>query len=213
MTSICRVLSATSLLIGSVAFGSERPAEVMIVATMHGLHRDHRGFDYDDLFRLVESFEPDLVGVEIRPEDMDADEDYLRANYPHEMIELARRYGDSAFGFDWLGDEIANRPIPVGYWQERSPIKSLERELASDAGIAETEEELRKRLRGTKYQQLSDFYARRDREIGQRLVEVVRENPGRRIIALTGADHRGPVEQKLRNALGAEVLIVPVGGQ
>jgi hypothetical protein len=141
----------------------------MIVATMYGLHQDHHASDFEDLFRLVENFEPNLVGVEIRPEDVGADEDYLRANYPHEMIELARRHGESAFGFDWLGDDIAGR-----------------------------------------YQQLAHFYARRDREIAERLNKVVRENPGRRIIFLTGADHRGFAEARLREALGSQIEIVPV---
>jgi hypothetical protein len=245
MSSILRVLFVTSLLCSVIALAGERSREVMIVATMHGFHQDHEGFDFEDLFRLVETFEPDLVGVEIRPEDIGADGDYLRANYPHEMVELARRYGDAAFGFDWLGDDVAGRPIPDGYWEHGSPIKALERELATDAAFAETEEEqaialaqkellvnataatlndgrydeltarsyelTAEKLRGTRYQPLSDFYARRDREIAERLIEVAQENPGRRIIVLMGADHRGFAEARLREAMGSQLKIVPVG--
>lgn len=245
MSPTFRTLSATCLLVSSTALATERPAEVMIVATMHGLHQNHEGYDFEDLFQLVEDFEPDLVGVEIRPEDTGADEGYLQANYPYEMVELARRWGDAAFGFDWLGDDIAGLPIPKGHWQTGSAIKALERDLETDPAFAETREEAAiaaaqkellvkataasindgaydeltaraselaaERLRGSRYQPISEFYARRDREIANHLIEVVRENGGRRIIILTGADHRGPAEARLREALGDRVQIVSVG--
>ena len=244
MHSIPKVLAVSSLLLSAIAYAGEAPTPVMVVATMHGLHEDHQGFDFEDLFRLVRDFEPDLVGVEIRPEDMGAEEEYLRANYPYEMVELAVLYADSAFGFDWLGDDIAGRRVPAGHWQG-SPIKLLEQELAKDGAFAETDEEeaiaaaqkellvdataellndgrydrlversyrlTAEKLHGTRYQPVTDFYARRDLEIGQRLIDIVRDNAGRRIIVLTGADHRGFAEARLRETLGSQLEIVPVG--
>jgi hypothetical protein len=96
---------------------SESPTEVTVVAALHGLHKQHPNYDYGVLYDLVARIQPDLVGVEIRPEDIGAELDYLKRNYPAEMIELARRHADRAFGVDWLGTEIAGRPIPPDYWQ------------------------------------------------------------------------------------------------
>jgi hypothetical protein len=114
------------------------PASLVIVATMHGLHKGHPTYDYEHLYALVRDLHPDFVGVEIRPEDMGRDSAYLKANYPTEMIALAQQYGSKAFGFDWLGDDVAGRPIPADWWRAHSPIKKLERERMNDAKYQDT---------------------------------------------------------------------------
>jgi hypothetical protein len=104
----------------------------MVVATLHGRHQTSAGFSYEDLYALVRNYHPDCVGVEIRAEDMARDADYLAANYPKEMIALAREWGPKSFGFDWLGDDVAGAPIAPDWWTSRSPLKRLERELDQD---------------------------------------------------------------------------------
>ncbi len=106
--------------------------QVMIVASMHGLHKTSTAYSYEMLYALVRDFKPDLVGVEIRPEDLGRDQEYLQDNYPKEMIELAQTWGEHAFGFDWLGNDVAGAPIPHDWWTHGSPIKRLERELDQD---------------------------------------------------------------------------------
>ena len=116
-----------------------KTATLLTVASMHQFHKDHPSFDYDRLFQVIDKFQPDHVGVEIRPEDIGADETYLSRNYPFEMIELSKRYGDDqCFGFDWLGEDIAGQPIPDNYWKEISVQKKLERELGDDPDFQET---------------------------------------------------------------------------
>jgi len=104
---------------------------VMAIASMHRFHKDHPTFDYDKLFYVVERFQPDYVGIEIRPEDISADESYLARNYPHEMVTLSKRYSDRCFGFDWLGEDIIGQPIPSNY-KEISVYKRLERAINED---------------------------------------------------------------------------------
>ena len=111
---------------------------LLTVASIHQFHKDHPSFDYEKLFQVIDKFQPDHVGVEIRPEDISADEDYLGRNYPYEMIELSKRYGNGqCFGFDWLGDDIAGQPIPENYWKEISEYKKLERALGDDPEFQE----------------------------------------------------------------------------
>ena len=109
---------------------------IMAVASMHQFHKDHPTFDYDKLFQVIGQFQPDYVGVEIRPEDIGTNEVYLRKNYPFEMVKLSTAYdNDRCFGFDWLGEDIAGQPIPNNYWKDISIYKRLERELSDDASM------------------------------------------------------------------------------
>jgi hypothetical protein len=99
------------------------------------MHREHKTYSYEDLYRTVRNFRPDLVGVEIRDEDLHRDAEYLKANYPHEMITLAAEYRGQAFGFDWLGSELSGRPVPKNYWREESWLKKLEAERSNDPAL------------------------------------------------------------------------------
>jgi hypothetical protein len=102
---------------------------VMVIPVLHKQHLGNKLYSYDDIYRIVADFTPDKVGVEVRQEDMALSDAYLIRNYPTEMVYLTRLYGSRAFGFDWLGDELANRPVPDDWWTKQSRIKKLERSL------------------------------------------------------------------------------------
>lgn len=105
----------------------------MVIASIHQYHKDHPTFDYDRLFHVVECFQPDYVGVEIRPEDIGADESYLARYYPHEMVTLSKRYSNRCFGFDWLGEDIIGQPIPDNFkGTSVYKYKQLERVINED---------------------------------------------------------------------------------
>jgi len=106
--------------------------QVMVLATLHGLHKTTATYGYDELYRAVAAFRPDRVGVEIRQQDLGQPNDYLTANYPLEMIELAHRYEGKVFGFDWLGDDLDGRLIPSDWNTTQSPLKAMERAIDDD---------------------------------------------------------------------------------
>ncbi len=89
-------------------------------------------YTYDDLYKIVRDFHPDFIGVEMRQEDLPRGEDYQRRNYPKEMVDLAHEFAPNAYGFDWLGDDIAGAAVPDDWWKVNSPIKKLERALDAD---------------------------------------------------------------------------------
>lgn len=93
--------------------------EIMILGTIHGLHKDNAYYSYDHVFSLVDAFEPDVLGLEIRREDFLESRAYLTKYYPYEMIECKYRYQDTCkvYGFDWLGETIENQSIPQGYFE------------------------------------------------------------------------------------------------
>ncbi len=107
------------------------PTTVMVLPVIHRQHADNPHYGYADIDAIVAAFHPDRVGVEIREEDMARDHAYLAANYPREMIKLRDDYGPRAFGFDWLGEDLAGRAIPPDWWKNGSSIKAMERDLDS----------------------------------------------------------------------------------
>ena len=124
-------LALLAVLVASANGSESGKSNLLIVSSLHAAHEDHATFSYDDLFSLVQDFEPDFVGVEIRPEDIGANRAYLLSNYPWEMVELAHRYQERAFGFDWLGHEIAGTSIPESYFKDL-PATKLSKELNDD---------------------------------------------------------------------------------
>lgn len=231
------------VLLGATANAAEQRTEVMVVATMHHLHAKSSTYSYDDLYALVRKVKPDYVGVEIRAEDLNADPAYLARNYPREMIETARTWAPNAFGFDWLGDEVAGAPVPADWWAKNSLVKKLEHELDADPAFQSKELEAldaarmailaqatsaslndgrydasndafyelnRKLLNGSKYQAISDFYAERDRHIDENITAFIKAHPGKRIVILTGADHRSMLVRYLKMAFGNTVYLAPV---
>lgn len=105
--------------------------DVLVIPSLHHFHRVNKHYTYDDLYRAVDNFRPQFVGVEIRQEDLALGDHYLGDNYPQEMIELFHHYAPHVFGFDWLGDDLAGRPVPDDWWRKRSEIKILERSVDS----------------------------------------------------------------------------------
>ncbi|SFS48427.1 hypothetical protein [Lutibacter maritimus] len=113
-----------------------KKSEVLIISTIHGAHKVNPNYSYDSLFTFIETYNPDIIGVEIRKEDIDSTVLYLKSNYPFEMYECITKYASKkVVGFDWLGDAIAGKAIPENYWKEKSTIKKLQLKLAADSSM------------------------------------------------------------------------------
>ncbi len=228
-------------LCGCVTVQPQPNTTVLVVPSMHGLHATSASYSFDRLYALVQQFRPDVVGVEIRPEDIGEPDAYLKRNYPPEMIALRDKYPQRVVGFDWLGPELQGKTIPEHYWQKKSAIKALERDFAKDPAMHSSEAErisakeleilksatphsladgryhrlvvadraLMAKLAGKgRYSELVRFTAERDRRIDSNLVRIVRENRGKRIVFVMGADHFGYALERLRHDLGRDVRVV-----
>lgn len=136
MMNSLRPLLALAFLMTALPAAAAPVTEVTVIATMHGLHKTSTAYSYDALYALLKKINPDYTGVEIRPEDMNRDAGYLADNYPAEMIHAAKEWGPRAFGFDWLGDDLAGAPIAPDWWAKRSPIKELERDMNADTAFS-----------------------------------------------------------------------------
>jgi len=129
-----------TLLIVLIALFScqKQKTEVIICGTIHGAHKSNPNYTYEDLFSFIESQNPNIIGIEIRQEDMDSTVNYLKNNYPFEMYECINKYKNKdVFGFDWLGEDLEGKSIPENYWKEISSRKKLQREFESDSLMLE----------------------------------------------------------------------------
>ncbi|MBI9033447.1 MAG: hypothetical protein JEZ03_03140 [Bacteroidales bacterium] len=123
------------LLLSTLLFScGKQKTEVLLCSTIHGAHKINPNYSYEDLYSFIESYHPDVIGVEIRYEDMDSSVRYLGSIYPSEMYECISKYADKeVLGFDWLGDNLKGMGIPKNYWKEQSVVKRAERELDADS--------------------------------------------------------------------------------
>jgi hypothetical protein len=204
-------------------------------------HKSNPNYSYASLFTFIEEYEPDVIGVEIRSEDIDSSYRYLQRNYPFEMYECLSKYtSKKVSGVDWLATDLEGKAIPENYWSEMSAIKQLQRKLQRDSAmiaklsildvIVEEKnrrilnaslyklndgsydainyiyyEQLRVLFHDTDYAALSDFYQQRDDRIAQNIIEIIKKNPGKRMLFLVGADHRDTSLKKVTEELENDI--------
>ncbi len=108
--------------------------KVYLIPTLHGIHKKNPQYTYDSIKAVVARIKPDVIAVEIRPEDIQEDSGYLKNNYPFEMWMMPHWFAATTIeGFDWLGPDIENKPIPPRYWQDQSRPRYLQRLLQLDS--------------------------------------------------------------------------------
>ncbi len=218
--------------------------KVTVCATIHRAHEMNPNYTYEDLYSFIDSLNPDIIGVEIRKEDIDSSISYLEKNYPFEMYEIINKYGNkkTVYGFDWLGKDIEGKEIPNNYWNEINEIKKVDRKLYNDsiavksltaledfknqkmeialkATIFELNDgrydsinkiyynQYEEILKETEYKQLPQFFKDRDEMIAKNIMQIIHDNSDKKILFLTGADHRSYVIEKLNKELGDDILL------
>lgn len=220
--------------------------KVMVLGTIHRMHKDNKFYSYDDVFSIIDRFKPDVIGVEIRREDMMQPRGYLEKYYPYEMIESKFRYEDgcSIYGFDWLGKSIEGKLIPERYF-ETLDVKILEKEFdltqdyQKEKDLIEAIEKVRMSLimnhtaeecnngrydtaseifysqlelmlENTPYEKMYRFYSERDLHIDNNMIDIIRNNKGKRIIVMTGMDHRVFAIKAIRRYFNDEIDIMEI---
>lgn len=76
--------------------------EVAVCGTLHSYHKKNPAYSYEKLYQFIESYNPDIIGIEIRPEDIDSSAGFLRNYYPREMVEVKSLFAHKKIcGIDW----------------------------------------------------------------------------------------------------------------
>lgn len=126
--------------------------EVVICGTLHGFHKNNPAYSYDDIFDYIEMVDPDIIGAEIRPEDIFLPDSLLSQFYPYEMTEVLSRFNFiPVYGIDWW-DKGAE-----GYVVSKKLIESLkqvclENQLSADSSMMNKQPAILDTLRNKKLQ-------------------------------------------------------------
>lgn len=211
--------------------------EVIILGVIHEIYKD-------DVLKFIEEYSPHVIGVEIRPEDINESKEYLQISYPSEMIETVYKFSKDikVYGFDWLGEDIKNKKLSREYWKNNR-IKRLYRQFNNDKSfererellkiIDDREEEFVKKsnlkaynsetagvlvelyykqffkiLDKTPYEEYADFWKERDEHITKNIINIIKNNEGKRIIFVTGSAHRYPIIKAIEESLGNSVNLI-----
>ncbi|WP_439880360.1 hypothetical protein ACSX1A_14490 [Pontibacter sp. MBLB2868] len=225
--------------------------QVMLLATLHGIHKINPDYTYADVYDIIRQFNPDVIGVEIRPEDIGQDTSYLKQMYPLEMRQITVLFPkEKLIGFDWYGQEAEGKLLPPdalkGGNNELSKVKLLERQLNADTSLtsqmamiavlmnkmqtlAKTStpatlnnsgdyeltseifyDQMEAMMAGLPYEFYTTFNRKRDEQIGKNIVETIKNNPGKKLIFVMGANHRYAARENIRKAFNESVDLVPV---
>ncbi|HYH14474.1 MAG TPA: hypothetical protein VD794_04615 [Flavisolibacter sp.] len=121
---------AVAFLLQAAAFSQ---TTIYLIPALHSMHKTNVRYNYDSVRTTIQRINPDVIAVEIRNEDINADTAYLKQNYPYEMWMMRYWLPSTPIeGFDWLGAELEGKPIPARYWQDHSRIKALQKLLQLD---------------------------------------------------------------------------------
>ncbi|WP_299703445.1 hypothetical protein [uncultured Pontibacter sp.] len=249
---LCIACSSTAPVSQSTtATEATAPTQVMLLATLHGLHKSNPNYTYDKVYELIRRYNPDVIGVEIRPEDIGKDTTYLKQMYPLEMRQITVLFPkEKVYGVDWYGEEAAGQLLPAdafkGGNKQLTEIKQLERGLNTDTTLSSRMKliavfpqkmvelaststpaqfnnsghydlvvelfynQMDIMLQGTPYEAYAQFNRRRDEHIGRNIVSLIKENPGKKLIFVLGANHRFAADKTIREQLGEQVQLVEV---
>lgn len=207
--------------------------EVLVVGTIHRRHARNPGYTYEDIVHILTTYDPDVIGVEIRPRE------FRREPYLKEMM-LATVWG-----------LLHERPVyPIDWWDAEHPAREARARLRERPEIIQKQREYDSLLAA--HPMIADFQARHGdfwrsndrgyrffngREYNEYEAEVYRlsmqvfgdspmnlmyetrndhmmdliraaipEDPGRRLLILTGSEHKHYFDRALRMEPGVSLI-------
>lgn len=89
---------------------------LLLLPTVHTAHKTNPKYSFANVFKIIENFKPDIIAVEIRPEDMDMDTTYLKLFYQPEMIMVKNAFpGIPKYGIDDQGKDQWGKHLSVDF--------------------------------------------------------------------------------------------------
>ena len=109
---------------------------IHLISSLHKFHKNSKYYNYDSLYHRIETLHPDVIGIEIREQDLYKNDDYLAKFYPQEMYSIKKKFSNKKiFGIDWLGDEIHDKDLSEEYFLNM-PAKIQLKKLNEDTLFA-----------------------------------------------------------------------------
>lgn len=93
--------------------------KLLILPTIHAGHKKNVNYNFDHIRHIIRNFKPDIIAVEIRPEDMDQDTVYLNKFYNPEMIMFRNEFPEAQkAGIDFMGDDVADKALSSDFLRD-----------------------------------------------------------------------------------------------
>jgi tetratricopeptide (TPR) repeat protein len=201
----------------------EKETEVIVIGTIHHFHSKNLNYTYDNIIQILASYKPDVICVEIRPQD------FRKIPYLKEMM-LASSYGfnnnKNVFPIDWSeGEDRSKRSMTTPeYIEKEKKLSELESKNEIMKNFAQKhgsdmihifQEKDYLFFNGKEYNEyvkevyklsVSVFgddphnlhYITRNENMLKLIAGVIDKNQGKKIIILTGAEHKHYFDEKLR---------------
>lgn len=220
MPRILRIITLMLFLLSlifSVNCGSQK-SRILVIGTIHGGHDINENYSYRHLIQILASYDPDVICVEIRPED------FRKTLYLKEMVTATiygLKNGKKVYPIDWWDDKNNARVERREYMKspEYQQKKSMEEELLIKSQIVEAFSEKYSEwenyskkegylfFNGKEYNDFIEetyrismevfgdhcmnlYYQTRNQNMLDLILKAVEENKGNKVIILTGAEHK-----------------------
>jgi hypothetical protein len=210
---ICFVGAMLTLVGGEYGSANEtRPAEVIVLSTLHQLHGETEGYSFQDLSDLIEQLRPDILAVELTAADLKSRRDQqTKQEYQRSVFPLLDLHSYEAVPLEPsqpLFDELVSlfRKAQENL-SEQSPAAAESFSLYVDSLYEllterwDSPEEVNSRATDILFESKHRFQnatfgpaeARAWEEWNQhflrQILDAARENRGRRLLVLVGAEH------------------------
>lgn len=127
------------LLLLIISCKEEDNTQVLVIPTIHGAHEVNKNYTYEDLLEIAKAYDPHVVGVEIRPEDISMGSDSLDIFYPLEMIMVRDSFPGKVSGIDYYSEDARNvkvsRQMFLDTTSETFRMKRLAQQMGKDTAL------------------------------------------------------------------------------
>jgi hypothetical protein len=209
------------------------PADaVLVLGALHGLHAREESFAYDALRGVLDTFRPDVVVLEVRPDELIARADTPgRPEYPAVIWRWLADAGAEAVAMEPGGQRFKalagaagaafaalDRNDPQGKAALSAFDDALEAALltywrhpsqtqdATTARMVDGHVALRAAIAGPAFVKVQSAW---DDDMAQVVARTVRSRPGKRVLVLGSYRNRGQLENAVRRVAAARILSSP----
>ncbi len=235
MIRFFKLLIFTAILLVALYLASckQHYSQVLVVGTIHQKHRANERYSYRHILQILDTFNPDVICVEIRPEE------FRKKLYLKEMVLAAiygLEHGKKVYPIDWWTEgnsrEERKKYMETSEYTEKNKLLENLTEKntiiqAFKKNYGEWEEFSTAQdysfFSGQEYNDfkseaadislyvygnhcMNGYWQTRNQNMFARIKKVIEENKGKRIIVLTGADHKYFFDRALENLPELDVV-------
>lgn len=223
---ITTLITSSILLSFEDVNAKETKTNVLILGTIHSAHKNNPNYSYEDIVKVISTYKPDVICVEIRPKDF-----RISSSYPKEML-LGTIYGlkhnKKVYPIDWwnsddrkLRDKLIKEPEYIEKQKTEDILvaqnKKIQTFYKKYNNIYENPTKFKYEFwNGEEYNNLikeeykismqvfgdSPFnlhYKTRNENMLKLIETSINENKNKKIIVITGAEHKHFFDDSLLN--------------